>query len=301
MEDLSRNMATHPRIGIIERFYQDPRSWTIVLIGDLGKIVSLHLTKPLLLASTACLALIFAVFIYSAVSYRSVRSENKALSKDLDRLSAKLRSAEETREEALVRLMLLEERAGQAAGTTVNDSEQQTKDKASQATEQTPPATAGAKARAQERPRPAAAATALLSSTAETDKVAPPTPTVRVSVRNLEIWLEPDNNEFKFKFMVKKTDRESGKVAGYAFLVLKPKGDSGKPPRVFPVTPLKNGKPNNFKDGHHFSIARYTFVRGTLAEVSTIAPFETAKIYVYSDTGDFLLEEVFNVGGAMRS
>ncbi|MES0349855.1 MAG: hypothetical protein ABUK19_03965 [Desulfobacteria bacterium] len=288
-------MATHPRIGIIERFYQDPRSWTIVLIGDLGKIVSLHLTKPLLLASTACLALIFAVFIYSAVSYRSVRSENKALSKDLDRLSAKLRSAEETREEALVRLMLVEERAGQAAGKTVNDAEQQTKDKASQATDQTPPATAGAKARAQEKPRP------TLSSTAETDKVAPPTPAARVSVRNLEIWLEPNNNEFKFKFKVQNTDRQRGKVAGYAFLVLKPKGDSGRPPRVFPVTPLKNGKPNNFKNGHHFSIARYTFVRGTLAEVSTIAPFETAKIYVYSDTGDFLLEEVFNVGGVIRS
>ena len=299
MEDLARNMATHPRIGIIERFYQDPRSWTIVLIGDLGKIVSLHLTKPLLLASTACLALILAVFIYSAVSYRSVRSENKALSKDLDRLSAKLKSAEETREEALVRLMLLEERAGQAAGKTINDSEQQTKDKASQATEPTPPATAGAKAREQEVPRPTA--TALLSSKADTDKVAPPMPTARVSVKNLEIWLEPDANEFKFKFKVKNSDRQSGKVAGYAFLVLKPKGDSGIPPRVFPITPLKNGKPNNFKDGHHFSIARYTFVRGTLADVSTIAPFETAKIYVYSDTGDFLLEEVFNVGGVIRS
>ena len=299
MEDLPRNMAKNSGIRIIERFYQAPRSWTIVLIGDLGKIVSLHLTKPLLLASTACLAVILAVFFYSAVSYRSVRSENKALSKDLDRLSVKLRSAEETREEALVRLMLLEERAGQAAGKTVNDSEQQTKDKASQATDQTPPATAGAKARAQEAPRPAA--TALLSSRAETDKVAPPTPAARVSVRNLEIWLEPDNNEFKFKFKVKNTDRQSGKVAGYAFLVLKPKEDSGKPPRVFPITPLKNGKPNNFKDGHHFSIARYTFVRGTLAEVSTIAPFETAKIYVYSDTGDFLLEEVFNVGGVIRS
>jgi hypothetical protein len=292
-------MATRPRIGIIERFYQDPRSWTIVLIGDLGKIVSLHLTKPLLLASTACLALILAVFVYSAVSYRSVRSENKALSKDLDRLSAKLRSAEETKEEALVRLMLLEERTGQAAGKTINDSEQQTKDKASQATEPTPPATASAKAREQEAPRPTA--TALLSSKADTDKVAPPMPTARVSVKNLEIWLEPDANEFKFKFEVKNTDRQSGKVAGYAFLVLKPKGDSGIPPRVFPITPLKNGKPNNFKDGHHFSIARYTFVRGTLADVSTIAPFETAKIYVYSDTGDFLLEEVFNVGGVIRS
>lgn len=299
MEDLSRNMAQHSRIRIPERFFQDPRSWTILLVGDLGKIVSLHLTKPLLLASTACLVVILAVFIYSAVSYRSVRSENTALSKNIDRLSSKLRSAEEAREEALVRLVLLEMRTGQAAGKTINDSEQQTKDKASQATEPTPLATAAAKAQAQETPGPAAME--LLSSRADTDKVAPPTPPARVSVRNLEIWLEPDNNEFKFKYMVKKTDRESGKVAGYAFLVLKPKGDSGGPPRVFPITPLENGKPNNFKDGHHFSIARYTFVRGTLAEVSTIAPFETAKIYVYSDTGDFLLEEVFNVGGVIRS
>jgi hypothetical protein len=70
---------------------------------------------------------------------------------------------------------------------------------------------------------------------------------------------------------------------------------------VFPSTPLENGLPSNFKDGHYFSIARYTSIQGTLREVASVGRFETATVYAYSDTGNLLVEKVFEVRNTLRS
>ena len=294
MENLRRNMAKDSRLKSIGRAYRAQKRWTVLLIGDLGEVVSFHLTKPLLLVSTACLAAILAVCIWSVVSYNSVRLANRKLTKDSDSLSTELEGAKRAREEALVRLMLLEDRVKQTAREAGTDTEQKTKDMASEPSELSPLATEGAKEGASEESKPAA--TAPQPTQTDRGKTAPLTTPARVSVENLEIWYEPEGNAFKFKFMVKNIDREGGKVAGYTFLVLKPKENLGEPLRAFPPTPLTNGKPSNFKDGHHFSIARYTYVRGTLTDISAINRFKSATVYTYSDTGNLLIEKVFEVG-----
>lgn len=293
MENLRRNMAKDSRLKSIGRAYRAQKRWTVLLIGDLGETVSFHLTKPLLLVSTACLAAILAVCIWSVVSYNSVRLANRKLTKNSDSLSTELEGAKRAREEALVRLLLLEDRVKQTAREAGTDTEQKTKDMASEPSEPSPLATEGAK-EASEESRPAA--TAPQPTQTDRGKTAPLTTPARVSVENLEIWYEPEGNAFKFQFMVKNIDREGGKVAGYTFLVLKPKEDLGEPLRAFPPTPLTNGKPSNFKDGHHFSIARYTYIRGTLTDISAINRFKSATVYTYSDTGNLLIEKVFEVG-----
>lgn len=293
MENLRRNMAKDSRLKSIGRAYRAQTRWTVLLIGDLGETVSFHLTKPLLLVSTACLAAILAVCIWSVVSYNSVRLANRKLTKNSDSLSTELEGAKRAREEALVRLLLLEDRVKQTAREAGTDTEQKTKDMASEPSEPSPLATEGAK-EASEESRPAA--TAPQPTQTDRGKTAPLTTPARVSVENLEIWYEPEGNAFKFQFMVKNIDREGGKVAGYTFLVLKPKEDLGEPLRAFPPTPLTNGKPSNFKDGHHFSIARYTYIRGTLTDISAINRFKSATVYTYSDTGNLLIEKVFEVG-----
>jgi len=70
----------------------------------------------------------------------------------------------------------------------------------------------------------------------------------------------------------------------------------GEPLRAFPPTPLTNAKPSNFKDGHHITIARYTYVSLTLNDISAINRFKSATVYTYSDTGNLLIEKVFEVG-----
>ena len=107
MENPSRNLAHDSQVRSPDRTYKVPRRWTVLLIGDLGKIASFHIGKPLLLALTACLSAILAVVTYSVVSYNSVRSENTRLRKELDTLRVALETSEEAKEKALVGLMVL--------------------------------------------------------------------------------------------------------------------------------------------------------------------------------------------------
>jgi hypothetical protein len=220
---------------------------------------------------------------YSVVSYNSVSSENTQLRKDLNTLRAELETAEKAKEKALVGLMVLEDSVKQTARKAHPASDLKTKHMASKVT----------------KPRPAA--TPSPPTRAEKDKIGPPVSPSRILVKDLEIWQEPDGNAFKFQFALKNIDRESGRVAGHTFVVLNPDEGSREPVRAFPWSPMKDGKPAIFKRGQFFSIARFKLVRGTLTDVSTINRFKTATVYVYSDTGDLLVEKVFEVAKILRS
>lgn len=84
------------------------RSWTLLLIGELGHMVSLRLTTPLVAAVAAGVAVVLAFVVFATVSYYAVRTENTALKKDLDEVRADLVAADKAKERALVRLMVLE-------------------------------------------------------------------------------------------------------------------------------------------------------------------------------------------------
>jgi len=224
--------------------------------------------------------------------------ENTQLIKDLDTLRAQLETAENAKEKALVGLMVLEDSVKQTARKASPAYDRKTKDVASKVTRPSPADTKAAKAKTPERPKPAAVAS--LPTPAEEDRNGPAVSPAGIIVKNLEIWQEPDDNAFKFQFALKNVDRESGRIAGHTFVVLKPEEGSREPVRAFPWSPMKDGKPAIFKRGQFFSIARFKFVRGTLTDVNTINRFKIATVYVYSDTGGLLVEKIFEVDKILR-
>jgi len=78
------------------------------LVGALGNIVSFRLTKTLVVILTSGLTAILAFVVFATFSYYGVRTENKELRKDLDKVEADLVAANKAKELALVRLTLLE-------------------------------------------------------------------------------------------------------------------------------------------------------------------------------------------------
>lgn len=299
MEDLSRGLSRGSQVKNSGSTNKTPRHWTVLLIDDFGKTLSFRLSKGFLVASAAFLCAILAVVIYSAVSYNSARLENTRLRKDLDALRAALQIAEKAREKAVVGLMAVEQGMEQTAARTSPASEGKTEEVASNATKPEPAGEESAQPKALEPPRPAVVASEPESVKKET--TTPPAFTGPIAVTNLEIWREPGTNAFKFQFSLKNVDRErSSRVAGYTFVVLKPEKGSQEPIRAFPWSPLKDGRPAIFKRGQYFSIVRFKFVRGTLTDVSAIDRFKTASVYVFSDTGGLLMEEIFEVDKILR-
>jgi hypothetical protein len=235
---------------------------------------------------------------------------------DLDTLRAKLETAGNAKENALVGLVALEDGANHTAKKTGTASDRKAKDVASIIKKPKPAVTQTAKEKPPETPEPAAGQTARKeesettspvaevpqSTRAEKDKVAPPASSANIEVNNLEIRRKADGNAFEFKFSLKKVHGGSGKIAGHTFVVLKPEEGSREATiRAFPWSPLKDGMPAIIKRGQYFSISRFKYVSGTFVDVSTMEHFKTATVYVYSDTGDLLVEEVFEVGKIFQS
>ncbi|HID31635.1 MAG TPA: hypothetical protein EYP19_16760, partial [Desulfobacterales bacterium] len=134
MEDLSRNLAQRAKVRNPGHPRKVPRRWTLLLIGEVGKVFSFHLTKSLLLALPALLAAVIAAATYSVVSYNALRVENSQLRDDLDMLRVKLETAEKAREKASVRLMVLEDRARQSLTKANPASARNTKEATSKVT-----------------------------------------------------------------------------------------------------------------------------------------------------------------------
>ena len=83
MEDLSKSQAQDSQVKSSGHAHKATKSWTVLLIGDLGKMVSFRLTKSTLFALLVLFAAIVGVLTYTMVSYNPIRSENKHLRRDL--------------------------------------------------------------------------------------------------------------------------------------------------------------------------------------------------------------------------
>jgi len=315
MENTSRDLAHDSQVKSPDRSHKVPKCWTVLFVGDLGKIASFHIGKQFFFALIASLSVILALVIYSVVSYSSVRLENTRLRKDLGTLRAELETSENAKEKTLVGSMVLKDGAKQTDRKDGPTSDRETKDVVSKVRTPRRAPTKTAEAKASETPSPAPtktaeakasetsspAPTASQPTRAKQDKIAPPVSAANILVKNFEIWQKADSNAFKFRFALKKVDHERDRIAGHTFIVLRPEEGSEAPVRTFPWSPLKDGKPAIFKRGQYFSITRFKFVSGTLTGVDTINHFKIATVYVYSDTGDLLVEEVFEVGDILRS
>ena len=328
MEDLSGSMAQDSRVASPRREPKGAKSWTLLLVGELGNIVSFRLSKPLIVCLTVGFATICAFAVFSIYSYYKMFSEHESLVKGLDEAQSELVAANKAKEEAQIRLAFLETKAKpekKAKPHTVVKPKKKVR-----LEKKTEPAKTEDKAVADKKPPIAiskaeppavfASADAKDVPSEEVEPVEEPTPAQptdedeaesgddveQVSpedllVENLEIWREVEARSVKFRFSLKNVGVPGSKIRGYTFVVFKPEEGSQEPARGSPWTPLKDGRPTIFKRGQYFSIARFKYVRGTVPQIQYVERFETATIYVFTETGSLLLEKVYDVDEILRS
>ncbi|MDY6988750.1 MAG: LapA family protein [Thermodesulfobacteriota bacterium] len=269
------------------------KSWTLLVIGDLGDTTSFCLSKPLLVTLTVCAAAAFILIVFSTVSFFGVRRENRRLKSDLGQTRAQLAVAQEDKDKALVRLMLKEG----PVKSDEKDGESSHKPKVSKEVSQAPVSPVPS---AKETPVDVSeeikeVAEASSAKPAETSEATLPVSAGGVSVDRLEIKPVAEGHLLEYRFIVKNVDSQGGRMKGYTFVVLKPRDGSEARPAVAPSTPLDAGRPAIFEKGQYFSITRFKPVQGTFPHTAAIEPFKTATVYVYSETGSLLTEQVYQV------
>jgi hypothetical protein len=237
--------------------------------------------------------------VFLIVSYYGVRTENKGLKKDLDRIRADLVEANKGKERALVRLMVLE-------GPVEPDDEKEEPSSSQKPPEKAPegPSSPGPVREETKEVLPQEAKPVEVPSPAESMEAAeapePMTPE-RVSVEKLEISQEAGGHLLEYRFVLTNIDPQGNRVKGYTFVVLEPEEGSEQPPVVSPSVPLEHGRPAVFKKGKYFSIIRFKPVSGSFPDGEAMESYESATVYVYSEDGNLLVEEGFQVDKILGS
>jgi len=352
MEDLSRDVAQDLKGTGHRHKPETSKSWTLLLVGELGNIISLRLSRTLLVSFLSIFAVVCTFSIISSITYFSLRLENKTLRDNLNGVTSELLAANKAREASQVRLMLLEGK-GKPGKNTGPEKQLLVAKKSplepktgpanrTNNTEKSPPSSAKNDAPAAEKKLPSAFVTAEAArpsavtseptgqspsrgdgadenpdseseeSTApdedsddedgnDEDDALASVSAEDILVDKLEIWKQVGEQAIRFQFSLKNIGASGRKMKGYTFVVLKPGEGSSEIPRGSPWTPLKDGQPTIYKRGQFFSIARFKYVRGTVPQIQDVQRFETATIYVYTESGDLLIEKVFDVNDILRS
>ena len=299
MEDPSRILGEDQ--GVVGTGKKDkiPKRWSVLLIDDVGRTISFYLSKRVGFAIMASLAVLVVLLICSALSLILMLRENAALQKQFDLLTTELQQAKSDKEKALMQLMLLKQTPNPTVNERVPAPAREPHDIEPSEQASLPGQKAGLGVEISEGTEPGAVTHPLPMPEGRVPALESDG---RVAVDKLEIWREPGDNDFRFRYVVKNLNREGGKISGYTFLLLTPhEGSTAVPPKVFPGTSLVGGKPSDFRHGRYFSIARYKPVDGTLTDISTIKQYRTATVFAYSDAGDLLMERVFEIAKVLRT
>jgi hypothetical protein len=117
---------------------------------------------------------------------------------------------------------------------------------------------------------------------------------VRIYADNISIFHETGSNRLKIKFDLKIIN-SSKQVSGYCFVILKDNEINEAGWLAVPSVPLVSKKPAAANKGRHFSASKNASVNMAATIKSSPLKFKSATIYVYSVSGELLLEKSFPV------
>ena len=269
------------------------RRWTLLLIGDHGNVISLKHFKAIVIGIGFVFfsAVIFATVIF--FQNKGTLERNKDLQKWFVESEKQIEKLRHEKEILMARLVRAEARTKE----TVNGDQQITqKMKDTQPAASAPqvvPKLEPAKVVEEKPPAPQAArpAPAPEPTPRETEEAEP---AISVALENFKVSRESGNKNLNAQFKIKNASPEPLRVEGRAVVVLK--GDDLQTAQwlVMPAVGLAGDKPTGNR-GKSFSIQRFRTMNFTSKAPNYSDRFETASVYVFTKSGELLLEQEFSV------
>ena len=267
------------------------RRWTLLFIGDHGNVITLKHFKAILIG-------IGSLFVLAVVLAAVMFFQNQGIlerSKDLqERFADSEKQIEKLRHEKeilMARLVLAEAKTKENIAAAP-----QIPKKMKDPIPVTPAPQVASKPKPVKTPekKPFAPTVAPTEpAPTETEEVEP---TVSVAVENFKVSRESGNKNLKAQFKIKNTSKgtQPPKVSGRIVVVLKGEDLSTDQWLVMPAVGLAGDRPSG-KRGKSFSIQRFYTMNFTSKAPNHSDQFETAAVYVFTKTGELLLEQSFSV------
>ncbi len=113
-----------------------------------------------------------------------------------------------------------------------------------------------------------------------------------LSIENFKARFDLTKQSFRYTFLLKNKNSTSTTANGYIFVILKSDGMGSEHWLVYPQTVLLNGVPQNFKNGDPFSIIKHKVIN---KKITTQYIYDISEIFVFSNEGNLVLREIFNL------
>ena len=245
------------------------KRWTLLLVEEHGKIISVENFKALLIATALVLLISITAAFYFFITYSKALQEKKSLQNDLEAARKDIVSLHDDKELLMVRLVVAEKHVANKAASANRSSSQK---------KQPPEAIKDSKKQQGKKP--------AFSGVKKT---------LSVDIENFRIALEPDKKTVSARFKLKNTSDDSKPVAGYSFVVVK--GDKTPEDKWLIMPPVKiiGGKPGPAEKGRFFSIKHFSSLHFKQKVHDNPGSFTVASIFVFSSKGGLLLKKSFPV------
>ena len=258
MENLSRNLEKALKYLAFKVTPGETGYHTLMLIGENGKIKHVRILKGLVIALILVQVLLFCAAAFVLYTSRTYVKDNRALLNALD-ISQKNYLAMRDEKDMLTARLVLTESMVKGVETGA--------DKAASAVV------------ASEKPFALQAEPAALQGR------------VKVSIDNFKVFHESQMNTLNIQFDLKNAGTDIQYITGYAFVVLKENNTDQNNWLSVPNVPLVSKRPSEINKGCRFSISRFKQVYFTTKINEPPQRFKVATVFVFSVSGELLLEK----------
>jgi len=304
MEDLSRDMDKAVTPPAVQKPRKTAARWTLLIVGDHGRIVRIPKLKGLLAAGALMLIAAAGAAAGFGLLYYEKNSENLALEDALIASRRKVQALRHEKDVLLARVVVAESEPGapkkKPAETPPENTAREKRLGPEQPKEKTAePAAdatgAGVKPKAPDAGAPGSEpdspevrqrSAPVSGGRGDQDPTLPP-----VAVDDFFALVESDTNTLHIRYKIRNVDPYSTPIAGRTFLVLKANEADPNTWMILPEVQLEAGRPVRIKNGKSFSISRFKTIRFKAAYQDGPAPFSAATILVY-DTDEQLIWDV---------
>ena len=260
------------------------RRWTLLFIGNHGRTITLKRFKGMVLL--AFLVLLFSIGISAGLFIwnQKIIKDKHDLQAELKKLNLGIGSLRHDKDILMTRLVLAESRVQESfGGTSEKSSEKKVSDqKKNDSTREDTTKQLAAKQVASPAPR----------QIKPEPNSTPSESGLSVAIENFKISNRSADNRLRVQFKIKNTSPNSRRVSGHAIVVLK-----GNHPNWLPIPRmlLVDGRPTGLQRGHSFGINYFKTIRLTTRSPEFPEKYQTAAVYVFTRSGELLLEKGFPV------
>ena len=269
---------------------EDGRRWTVLFIGEHGKVIAFKRVKIMLALAGAAFLLLLAAVCGLAVVNRTLHRRTIELQQGLEASRQTIRDLREERDLLTAQVVLVE--------TKMKETLAGVNRPPAPATASAPP---GAAAKVLPKPlpeQPGEAAASGKSSTPSSDLPAPRVPVGMgegIVAEDLGIRYDRSKNTLELQFKIVNTSQGRKPRTGHVVAVLRGSLLDPQDWMSMPAVDLRKGRPSGRQRGYRFSISHSKAFTLTMPAPKNLPAYDSAILYVFSNEGELLTAREFPV------